>query len=125
MVVTLQFNQTLESKEEEPRIVPSKQDINSLELNLEDTVLQDVDVAIGTLSRTLQTNQPNISVHQDISVQSKEVKTAYPAPRPPSSPLPTMEIETHLVNGERHSQRVYASGWTPMVIGSVPGIADR
>ena len=39
--------------------------------------------------------------------------------------LPTMEIETHHRDGSKHSQRVYANGWTPLVIGSVPGIAPR
>ena len=36
-----------------------------------------------------------------------------------------MEIETHNEDGSKHSQRVYANGWTPLVIGSVPGIAPR
>merc|ERR1712223_509641 len=53
------------------------------------------------------------------------LNTTEQATKRESKSLPTMEIETHNRDGSKHSQRVYANGWTPLVIGSVPGIAPR
>ena len=90
---------------------------NSLEPG--DTVVREFQVAVGTpISGTpLQDDEPRKSVQN-----LKDGKARHEGE---SNSLPTMEIETHNQDGSKHSQRVYANGWTPLVIGSVPGIAPR
>ena len=90
---------------------------NSLEPG--DTLVSEFQVAVGTpISGTpLQDDEPRNSVQN-----LKDRKARHEVE---SNSLPTMEIETHNEDGSKHSQRVYANGWTPLVIGSVPGIAPR
>merc|ERR1712223_1140707 len=69
-----------------------------------------------------------VGVGTPLNGQSKNkivVNTTEQATKRENKSLPTMEIETHNRDGSKHSQRVYANGWTPLVIGSVPGIAPR
>ena len=90
---------------------------NSLEPD--DVVVREFQVAVGTpiSGPTSQDDDPRKSLQN-----LKDVKAPHEAE---SNSLPTMEIETHNQDGSKHSQRVYANGWTPLVIGSVPGIAPR
>ena len=90
---------------------------NSLEPG--DTLVREFQVAVGTpiSGNTLQDDEPRKSVQN-----LKDGKARHEVE---SNSLPTMEIETHNEDGSKHSQRVYANGWTPLVIGSVPGIAPR
>merc|ERR1711971_510274 len=90
---------------------------NSLEPG--DTLVREFQVAVGTpiSGNTLQDDEPRKSVQN-----LKDGKARHEVE---SNSLPTMEIETHKKDGSKHSQRVYANGWTPLVIGSVPGIAPR
>ena len=90
---------------------------NSLEPD--DMVVREFQVAVGTpiSGKTLQDEEQHKKVQH-----LKDRKAPHEAE---SNSLPTMEIETHNGDGSKHSQRVYANGWTPLVIGSVPGIAPR
>ena len=91
---------------------------NSLEPS--DMVVREFKVAVGTpisSSTNLQDDEPRKS---DRNLKGGKVPHVVE-----SNSLPTMEIETHNQDGSKHSQRVYANGWTPLVIGSVPGIAPR
>merc|ERR1719209_627363 len=85
---------------------------NNNSLQLADNVVREFKVGIGT----------------PLNGQAKNkivVNTTEQATKRENKSLPTMEIETHNRDGSKHSQRVYANGWTPLVIGSVPGIAPR
>ena len=83
---------------------------NSLELA--DNVVREFKVGVGTPLNGQAENK--IVLNTTKQATKRENKS-----------LPTMEIETHHRDGSKHSQRVYANGWTPLVIGSVPGIAPR
>ena len=103
--------------ETEEVLVKSEKNDNSLEPG--DTVVREFQVAVGTpISATpLQDAEPRNSVQNLNDGKARHEGE--------SNSLPTMEIETHNEDGSKHSQRVYANGWTPLVIGSVPGIAPR
>jgi len=79
------------------------------------TAVKDFQVSVGA---PLKSDNNQIEQETNTNGDEKVIKVD-------KNGLPTMEIETHSVNGERHSQRVYANGWTPLVIGSVPGMAER
>ena len=88
-------------------------------LEPDDVVVREFQVAVGTpiSGPTSQDDEPRKSL--------KNLKDGKAPHEAESNSLPTMEIETHNQDGSKHSQRVYANGWTPLVIGSVPGIAPR
>ena len=81
-------------------------------LQLADNVVREFKVGVGTPLNGQAENK--IVLNTTEQATKRENKS-----------LPTMEIETHNRDGSKHSQRVYANGWTPLVIGSVPGIAPR
>ena len=83
---------------------------NSLELA--DNVVREFKVGVGTPLN----GQAEMKIVPNTTEQATKRE---------NKSLPTMEIETHNRDGSKHSQRVYANGWTPLVIGSVPGIAPR
>ena len=87
---------------------------NSLELK--DLVVREFQVAVGT---------PIDAKHSKDDTEREAGQKGKTLHEFESNSLPTMEIETHNRDGTKHSQRVYANGWTPLVIGSVPGIAPR
>ena len=125
MVEAMISNQThvMVGEEDEDNLNLDKEEVlvknekkNSLES--EDTAVREFQVAIGTPISgisTLQDDQPGKALQNLKDGKHENERNA----------LPTMEIETHNEDGSKHSQRVYANGWTPLVIGSVPGIAPR
>ena len=125
MVEAMISNQThvMVGEEDEDNLNLDKEEVlvknekkNSLES--EDTAVREFQVAIGTPISgisTLQDDQPRKALQNLKDGKHENERNA----------LPTMEIETHNEDGSKHSQRVYANGWTPLVIGSVPGIAPR
>ena len=91
-------------------VLTKRENNNSLELA--DNVVREFKVGVGTPLNGQAENKIVLNTTEQAS--KRENKS-----------LPTMEIETHNRDGSKHSQRVYANGWTPLVIGSVPGIAPR